>query len=77
MPNQLLLLKFFPKASTLNSLTIYLTKLCILQIYFIRLSESGLSMTDWSILKGIKPPITDSDWQNEFDRYKNFPEYEL
>jgi len=42
-----------------------------------RLSESGLSMTDWSILKGIKPPITDSDWQNEFDRYKNFPEYEF
>jgi cytochrome c oxidase assembly protein subunit 15 len=40
-----------------------------------RLTQSGLSMTDWSPL-GSLPPISDEDWQKEFDRYKTFPEWE-
>jgi cytochrome c oxidase assembly protein subunit 15 len=41
-----------------------------------RLSDSGLSMTDWKPLLGSIPPITDTQWAETFDRYKQFPEYQ-
>jgi cytochrome c oxidase assembly protein subunit 15 len=40
-----------------------------------RLTKSGLSMTTWSPL-GSLPPITQGDWEQEFERYKNFPEWQ-
>ena len=40
-----------------------------------RLTKSGLSMTDWKPL-GSLPPITNEEWKTEFERYKQFPEYE-
>ena len=40
-----------------------------------RLTESGLSMTTWRPLAGTIPPIREAEWQEEFQRYKNFPEY--
>lgn len=39
-----------------------------------RLTKSGLSMTDWK-LQGSLPPMNDEEWQKEFDRYKQFPEW--
>lgn len=42
-----------------------------------RLTESGLSMVDWHLIKGIKPPTTDEEWQNEFNKYKQFPEFRM
>ncbi len=41
-----------------------------------RLTESGLSMTKWNIIKGMKPPTSQEQWETEFERYKQFPEYE-
>ncbi|KAK6174539.1 hypothetical protein SNE40_017795 [Patella caerulea] len=40
-----------------------------------RLTESGLSMVDWRLLKDMKPPSSQEEWQKEFERYKQFPEY--
>lgn len=40
-----------------------------------RLTQSGLSMTTWSPL-GSLPPITQSEWEAEFARYKQFPEWQ-
>ncbi len=40
-----------------------------------RLTESGLSITEWNIIKGIKPPTNAQDWDIEFDKYKKSPEY--
>lgn len=40
-----------------------------------RLTQSGLSMTTWSPL-GSLPPITQEQWEVEFDRYKQYPEWE-
>lgn len=40
-----------------------------------RLTESGLSMTQWDLIKGMKPPRTKEEWLAEFERYKQFPEY--
>ena len=42
-----------------------------------RLTESGLSMVDWNLIKGMRPPRTAGEWESMFDRYKQFPEYEL
>lgn len=39
-----------------------------------RLTQSGLSMTDWTPLGGL-PPITQEEWEEEFERYKKFPEW--
>lgn len=39
-----------------------------------RLTRSGLSMTDWRP-QGKSMPRTDEEWEVEFDRYKQFPEY--
>ncbi|RXG55902.1 cytochrome c oxidase assembly protein COX15-like protein [Armadillidium vulgare] len=41
-----------------------------------RLTESGLSMTDWHLF-GKRPPLTEEEWNKEFSQYKEFPEYKL
>ncbi|KAG5176688.1 COX15-like protein [Tribonema minus] len=40
-----------------------------------RLTRSGLSMTDWK-LQGSLPPLNEAEWEAEFARYKQFPEYQ-
>jgi len=40
-----------------------------------RLTKSGLSMTDWK-LQGSMPPMNLEEWNKEFDRYKQFPEWQ-
>lgn len=40
-----------------------------------RLTESGLSIVDWRPVTGTVPPLTEEDWEKEFAKYKNFPEY--
>lgn len=42
-----------------------------------RLTESGLSMVDWKLLKDMKPPQTQQEWIEEFEKYKLFPEYKF
>jgi cytochrome c oxidase assembly protein subunit 15 len=41
-----------------------------------RLTQSGLSMVDWHPVTGIIPPLTEADWQEEFFKYQQFPEYQ-
>jgi cytochrome c oxidase assembly protein subunit 15 len=41
-----------------------------------RLTESGLSITEWKPLTGIIPPLNAEQWQAEFDNYKRIPEYQ-
>ena len=31
-----------------------------------RITNSGLSMTDWNLIKGIIPPLNESDWEHSF-----------
>ncbi|XP_059422839.1 cytochrome c oxidase assembly protein COX15 homolog [Carassius carassius] len=42
-----------------------------------RLTESGLSMVDWHLVKEMKPPRTQAEWENEFSKYKQFPEFKI
>ncbi|ESN95219.1 hypothetical protein HELRODRAFT_87016 [Helobdella robusta] len=40
-----------------------------------RLTESGLSITQWNVIKGMRPPRTEDEWEKEFTEYKKYPEY--
>lgn len=40
-----------------------------------RLTESGLSITEWKPVLGALPPLSQADWQAEFELYKQIPEY--
>jgi len=40
-----------------------------------RLTESGLSITEWKPVSGAIPPLTAADWQAAFDAYKTVPQY--
>ena len=40
-----------------------------------RLTESGLSITEWKPVTGAIPPLTQADWSHAFDLYKQTPEY--
>ncbi|TAK08300.1 MAG: heme A synthase [Rhizorhabdus sp.] len=40
-----------------------------------RLTESGLSITEWKPIRGIIPPLDQAEWQAEFDNYKRIPQY--
>ena len=42
---------------------------------FTRLTESGLSMTDWHPVTGWLPPLSEAAWQAQFDAYRRSPEY--
>ena len=41
-----------------------------------RLTNSGLSMTDWHLVTDTFPPLTEAKWQETFEKYKQFPEYQ-
>ncbi|MSU91425.1 heme A synthase [Rhodobacteraceae bacterium 2CG4] len=42
-----------------------------------RLTDSGLSITEWRPVTGAIPPLSADDWQAEFDRYRQIPEFQL
>ena len=42
-----------------------------------RLTDSGLSITEWQLFSGFLPPFNDADWNNYFNLYKEIPEFKL
>ncbi|HEX8842401.1 MAG TPA: COX15/CtaA family protein [Sphingomicrobium sp.] len=40
-----------------------------------RLTESGLSITEWKPISGAVPPLTHADWERAFDLYKATPQF--
>ena len=42
-----------------------------------RLTDSGLSITQWELFSGILPPFNNQDWIYYFNLYKEIPEYKL
>ncbi len=42
-----------------------------------RLTDSGLSITQWELFSGFLPPLNVSDWENYFALYKMIPEYKI
>jgi cytochrome c oxidase assembly protein subunit 15 len=42
-----------------------------------RLTESGLSITEWQPVSGVIPPLSSSAWAAEFAKYRQIPQYQL
>lgn len=42
-----------------------------------RLTDSGLSITEWKPIMGAIPPLNEAEWNVAFDKYKQIPEYTL
>ncbi|MGZ9166322.1 MAG: COX15/CtaA family protein, partial [Anaerolineales bacterium] len=42
---------------------------------FVRLTRSGLSITEWNPISGTVPPIGEQAWQVEFTKYQKTPEF--
>ena len=42
-----------------------------------RLTDSGLSITEWQLFNGILPPLNSSEWNYYFSLYKKIPQYKL
>ena len=40
-----------------------------------RLTDSGLSITEWQPIMGVVPPLSDADWEKAFAAYQKIPEY--
>jgi cytochrome c oxidase assembly protein subunit 15 len=40
-----------------------------------RLTESGLSITEWKPITGAIPPLSEAQWLSEFEKYRQIPEY--
>ncbi len=40
-----------------------------------RLTNSGLSITEWDLVSGVLPPLSQEDWIEAFDKYKQIPEF--
>lgn len=65
-----------------KSVIIWLLSGCILVFIMVvvggitRLTNSGLSMTDWHLITDTFPPLTEQKWEHAFEQYKQFPEYQ-
>jgi cytochrome c oxidase assembly protein subunit 15 len=42
-----------------------------------RLTDSGLSITEWKPIMGAIPPLNEAQWNEAFEKYKQIPEYTL
>jgi cytochrome c oxidase assembly protein subunit 15 len=40
-----------------------------------RLTESGLSITEWNLVTGVLPPLTEEGWLAEFEKYRRIPQF--
>jgi heme a synthase len=69
------------QARHLRSLRIWLAVVALLIVAMVlvggatRLTDSGLSITQWQPIVGAIPPLSHADWQEAFHAYKKIPEY--
>ena len=42
-----------------------------------RLTDSGLSITEWRPVTGVLPPMNEADWQSNFEKYQAIPEFQI
>ncbi len=68
----------------INKLFIYWLSTSLILVFFIiivggltRLTNSGLSITEWELFNGILPPLNKQSWEFYFNQYKQIPQYKL
>ena len=67
-----------------NQLFLYWLIASLILVYLIiiiggltRLTNSGLSIIEWELIKGIIPPLNEEKWLYYFDKYKTIPQYKI
>ena len=58
--------------------------ICLISVFLIilvggltRLTNSGLSITQWELFRGIMPPLNENIWNEYFELYKEIPQFKL
>lgn len=70
-----------PASSARTALRIWLFVVALMIVAIIlvggatRLTDSGLSITEWKPIHGVVPPLNQAEWLEEFEKYKQIPEY--
>jgi cytochrome c oxidase assembly protein subunit 15 len=67
-----------PSARALSNLLLITAALVFAMVVvggITRLTESGLSITEWKPISGAIPPLTQADWQHAFNLYRQTPQY--
>ena len=74
----------FPKEKKINSLFEYWLSISLILVFFIiivggltRLTNSGLSITEWELFTGILPQLSEQSWNKYFSLYKQIPQYQI
>ena len=74
----------FPKEEKVEKLFSYWLFSSLILVFLIiviggltRLTNSGLSIIEWELFKGIFPPMNDMTWNIYFEKYKTIPQYKL
>jgi cytochrome c oxidase assembly protein subunit 15 len=73
----------FPAAGVDYRLAVTIWLWCLAGLVFLmvtiggvtRLTESGLSITEWKPVTGVLPPLSEAEWRAEFERYRQIPQY--
>ena len=66
-----------------NHLQIWLSIIYILALAIVivggvtRLTDSGLSITEWQPIRGTIPPLNQAEWMEEFEKYQQIPQYQI
>ena len=66
-----------------RAIRIWLYAVCLLIFAMIvvggatRLTDSGLSITEWEPIHGVIPPLSVAEWEEELEKYRQIPEYQL
>jgi cytochrome c oxidase assembly protein subunit 15 len=59
---------------------LYVVLVVLLALFLVggatRLTGSGLSITEWKPIHGVIPPLNEAEWQEEFEKYRQIPQYE-
>jgi len=64
----------------ISSWLLLITFLIVLMIVvggLTRLTDSGLSITEWQLFSGFLPPLNNTEWENYFNLYKEIPEFKI
>ena len=74
----------FANEKKIEKLFLYWLSISLLLVFFIiivggltRLTNSGLSITQWELFYGILPPYDSDSWDAYFEEYKKIPQYKL
>ena len=70
--------EYLQNRAVMNWLFLFAFVVAFLVVFggFVRLTRSGLSITEWNPISGTIPPVGETAWQEEFAKYQETPEFQ-